>query len=331
MKNGRREQDERGARYIVPLQIEEIGKARGEFMYVVLGATGNTGSVAAKRLLERGEKVRAVGRDAYKLRQLVELGAESVTADAYDVAAMTKAFEGAKGAYLLLPPRAKDPELLASGDKMSTAITGAVRASGISHVALLSSIGAQHANKTGPIQALHTFEEKLKTVPNLNVLFLRPGLFVENFLMLIPLVHSMGFLAGGIDGELKMPMIATRDIGEAAADALQKLDFTGISTRELHGQRDLSHDEAAKAIGGAIRKPKLSYKHFPNFLIEQGMKQMGIPGKTASLMSEMNAAANGGLLKPLEARSERNTTVTTIEAWAEEVFAPAFRAKAAGA
>ena len=300
-------------------------------MYVVLGATGNTGSVAAKRLLERGEKVRAVGRDAYKLRQLVELGAKTVNADAYDVAALTKAFEGAKGAYVLLPPRAKDPDLLGSGDKMSTAIAEAIQASGISHVVLLSSIGAQHPNKTGPIQALYTFEQKLRQVPNLNVLSLRPGPFMENFLLLIPLVQSMGFLAGGIDSDLKMPLIATRDIGAAAAEALQKLDFSGYSTRELHGQRDISHNEAAGAIGTAIGKPKLSYKHFPAFLVEQGMKQMGIPGKTACLMSEMNEAANDGRLKPLEERSEKNTTPTTIEVWAQEVFAPAYRAKAAGA
>jgi uncharacterized protein YbjT (DUF2867 family) len=297
----------------------------------VLGATGNTGSVAAKRLLERGEKVRAVGRDLYKLRQLVELGAESVTADAYDVAALTKAFEGAKGAYVLLPPRAKDPDLLGSGDKMSTAITEAIKASGISHVVLLSSIGAQRPNKTGPIQALYTFEQKLRQVANLNVLSLRPGPFMENFLLLIPLVQSMGFLAGGIDGELKMPMIATRDIGVVVADRLQKLDFTGFSIAELHGPRDITHDEAAAAIGAAIGKPKLSYKHFPAFLLEQGMKQMGIPGKTASLMSEMNEAANDGMLKPLEDRSDKNTTATTIEAWARDVFAPALRAKAAGA
>ena len=300
-------------------------------MHVVLGATGNTGSVAAKTLLERGEKVRAVGRDTYKLRQLAELGAECVTSDANDVVGLTKALGGATAAYLLLPPRAKDPELLASGDKMSTAITEAIRAAGISHVVLLSSIGAQHANKTGPIQALNTFEEKLKRVANLNALFLRPGPFMENFLLLIPLLHSMGFLAGGIDGDLKMPLIATRDIGAVAADALEKRDFSGFSTRELHGQRDLSHDEAAKAIGAAIGKPKLSYKHFPNFLIEQGMKQMGIPGKTAALMSEMNEAANDGRLRPLEARSGHNTTPSAIEDWAREVFAPAYNAKAAAA
>jgi len=71
-------------------------------MYVVLGATGNTGSVLAKSLLKPGEKVRVVGRDAGKLAQLTQLGAESVTADAADVTALTKAFDGATAAYVLL-------------------------------------------------------------------------------------------------------------------------------------------------------------------------------------------------------------------------------------
>jgi uncharacterized protein YbjT (DUF2867 family) len=259
------------------------------------------------------------------------LGAESVTADANDVAALIKVFTGATAAYVLLPPRPKEPELLAAGDRMSTAITEAIQAAGVSHVVMLSSIGAQHRAKTGPIQGLHYFEEKLKQVPDLNALFLRPGPFMENFLLLIPLVQSMGFLAGGIDGEVKMPMIATRDIGAAAAEALMKLDFSGFSTRELHGHRDISHKEAATAIGAAIGKPKLSYKQFPAFLVEQGMKQMGIPGKTASLMSEMNDAANNGRLSPLESRLQKNTTATSIEEWAEEVFGAAYRAKAAGA
>jgi uncharacterized protein YbjT (DUF2867 family) len=162
-------------------------------------------------------------------------------------------------------------------------------------------------------------------VPNLNALFLRPGPFMENFLLLIPLVRSMGFLAGGIDADLKMPITATRDIGEAAADALLKLEFSGLSARELQGQRDISHKEAAVAIGAAIGKPKLSYKQFPAFLVEQGMKQMGIPGKTAALMSEMNDAANDGRLSPLESRSAKNTTTTSIEDWAKEVFLPAYR------
>jgi uncharacterized protein YbjT (DUF2867 family) len=300
-------------------------------MYVVLGATGNTGSVVTKKLLEMGDKVVAVGRDEAKLAALTALGAEAATIDVSDSAALAKVFANSQGVYALVPPRPKDPDMLATSDKMSTAITDAIKAVGVSHVVLLSSVGAQHDKKTGPILGLHWFENKLKQVPKLNAVFLRPPFFMENFFMLIGLIQSMGFLAGGIKGDLKMPMIATRDIGTVAADVLHSLNFSGISTRELHGQRDISHDEAAAAIGSAIGKPKLAYQRFPGFMVAQAMKQMGMPGKTAALMAELNEAANDGLLESQEPRTASSTTPTSIEEFAREVFAPTYNAKAAKA
>jgi len=300
-------------------------------MYAVLGASGNTGSVVARKLLAKGAKVRVVGRDASKLNALNRLGAETCTTDLNDAAALAGVFAGAKGAYLLIPPQIHAPDFIAAADSISSSVAAAVRESGVSHVVVLSSIGAQHPEKTGPIVTLHRLEEKLKQVPQLAALFLRPAYFMENFMMMIPLVQAMGFFAGGIRGDLKMPMIATRDIGEYAADRLAALDFSGFSTHEMLGQRDVSHDEAASAIGAAIGKPKLSYQKFPAFLVEQGIKQLGVPKKTAALMTEMHEAGNEGLLNPQEPRSDHNTTPTSIEAFAKEEFAPAYQAKAATA
>lgn len=299
-------------------------------MYVVLGATGHTGRAAAKALLQQGQKVRAVGRDAGKLASLEALGAETVAADLNDREALSQVLAGAKAAYLMVPPDSKADDLLAAADRISSAVTAAVKASGVSHVVLLSSIAAQRSEKTGPILAVHAFEEKLKQVPALSVLFLRPTLFMENFLMMIPLIQSMGFLAGGVKGDRKMAMIAARDIGEYAAKTLLALDFTGVTARELLGERDLSNEEVAQAIGAGIGR-KLSYQRFPAFMVEQGMKQMGLPKKTASLMSELNDAINDGLVAPSETRSAANTTPTSIETFVSEVFVPAYRATAARA
>lgn len=300
-------------------------------MYVVLGASGNTGSVVAQRLLEKGEKLRAIGRDASKLTALARLGADIEPVNLNDSTALTNVFAGAKGAYLLIPPQIHADDFVAAADAISTSIADSVKDSGLSHVVVLSSIGAQYAERTGPIVTLHRLEEKLKQVPQLSALFLRPAYFMENFMMMIPLVQAMGFFAGGIRGDLKMPMIATRDIGGYAAERLAALDFNGFSTRELLGQRDVSHDEATAAIGAAIGKPKLAYQKFPAFLVEQGIKQLGVPKKTAALMTEMHEAGNEGLLNPQEPRSQQNTTATSIEAFAQEVFAPAYQAKAATA
>jgi len=300
-------------------------------MYVVLGATGNTGAAAVKALIEKGEKVRALGRDAAKMTRMFGDGAEAFGADVNDVAALTRAFSAATAAYLMIPPQINAPDFLEMGGRISDVITEAVKSSGITHVVLLSSIGAQHPAKTGPIVGLHRFEAKLAAVPGLNVLALRPVFFMENFLMAIGLIHSMGFIGNGIKGDMKMPMIAAGDIGRYAAEALVARDFTGVQVRELLGPREYSHEDAARILGVEIGKPKLSYQRFPSFMVEQALKQMGLPAKTAALMSEMNDAANDGLLNPQEPRSEKNTTATALEEFAKQVFAPAYNAKSAKA
>ena len=149
--------------------------------------------------------------------------------------------------------------------------------------------------------------------------------------MAIGLIHSMGFIGNGIKGDMKMPMIAAGDIGRYAAEALVARDFTGVQVRELLGPREYSHEDAARILGVEIGKPKLSYQRFPSFMVEQALKQMGLPAKTAALMSEMNDAANDGLLNPQEPRSEKNTTATALEEFAKQVFAPAYNAKSAKA
>src|SRR5882672_558828 len=73
-------------------------------MHVILGASGNTGSIIANSLLAKGEKVRVMGRDAGRLERFVRKGAEAFTANVSDAAALTKAFSGARAAYLMLPP-----------------------------------------------------------------------------------------------------------------------------------------------------------------------------------------------------------------------------------
>src|SRR5271154_5041670 len=96
-------------------------------MYVILGASGNTGSIVATFLLSKGKKVRVVGRDSGRLQRFVDQGAEAVTADMSDAAALTKAFSGARAAYLLLPPVKSRETQEREGD----AIAKAVRESGL--------------------------------------------------------------------------------------------------------------------------------------------------------------------------------------------------------
>jgi uncharacterized protein YbjT (DUF2867 family) len=195
----------------------------------------------------------------------------------------------------------------------------------------LSSYGAHVPEGTGPIAGLHAFEQKLDAIGGLNVLHLRAGYFMENNLLAIGMIRDMGMFGHALLPELKQPMIATRDIGDYAAQRLLDLDFSGKQARELLGQRDLSISEATAIIARGIGKPDLRYVQFPYDQVQQVLMQMGIPLKTAAQFIEMYRAINAGIVAGQEPRSAENTTPTSFEKFVSDFFAPAYQGKAATA
>ncbi|HKF50732.1 MAG TPA: NAD(P)H-binding protein [Candidatus Acidoferrales bacterium] len=301
-------------------------------MIVITGATGNTGSAAADALLTRGEKVRVVGRDASRLERFTSKGAEPFVANAESADEMARAFEGADAAYLVIPSQGiQRDDTRAYQERISDAYAAAVEKSGLKFAVVLSSIGAQHAEKTGPIVGLHNMEEKLNRNSALNALHLRPVSFMENLLMSIEGIRMMNALPGPAPADVSAPMIATQDIGNYAASRLAARDFSGHSTQELLGPRDVTMRDCAAIIGRAIGKPNLAYVQMPLMLLESALTSMGLPKSSAALVIEMWKGGNEGLLNPEEQRSEKNTTQTTLEQFAEEVFAPQFQRRAARA
>src|ERR1700723_2040362 len=298
-------------------------------MYVITGATGNTGSIIADALLAKNQKVRVIGRSKARLERFVAKGAEAFVADVKDAAALTKAFDGARAVYAMGSSDHTAEDFRGEQERITDSLSAAIEKSGVPYAICLSSFGADKAERTGPVTGLHTFEQKIQRIPNLNALILRPAWFMENGVAQVKIIQTMSTMGGLLKGDLAIPQIATRDIGAYAAEAFLQLKFTGKTTRELLGQRDVSMKETATAFGKAIGKPTLGYSQFPGFAVEMAMKQMGMSGSLAKLMIEMNEALNDGWMKALEPRSAENTTPTSIETFATEVFAPAFQGKAA--
>jgi uncharacterized protein YbjT (DUF2867 family) len=131
-----------------------------------------------------------------------------------------------------------------------------VKESGLRQAVNLSSYGAQLPEGTGPVAGLHSMEQKLKAISGLNALHLRAAYFMENNLK-IGMIQGMGLFGNALLPDVKLPMIATRDVGDYAAQRLLRLDFSGKETRELIGERDLSMREATAVIARGIGKPDL--------------------------------------------------------------------------
>jgi uncharacterized protein YbjT (DUF2867 family) len=298
-------------------------------MYVILGASGNTGHVVAKNLLARGQKVRVVGRNAAHLQSLAGEGAEMFIGDVLDATTLTRAFDKADAAYVMIPPNPTSNDVRAYEDRVSDAIAAAVLEAGVKHVVSLSSFGADKPSGTGPVAGLHDLEQKLNQINGANALHLRAGYFMENSLPQVGAIRMLGKVIGPLSPNLKLPVIATRDIGTAAADALLRLAFQGKQTQELQGQRDLDYSEAASIIGKAIDKPDLGYIQAPDDQIRAAMVQMGMSDNFAGLILEMAGALNTGHMRTLEPRSASNTTPTKFETFVAESFVSAYRQQAA--
>lgn len=289
----------------------------------ITGATGHIGRKAAEILLGKGLKVRAVARTAHKLASLT--GAEAFAADLYDPASTERALSGAKAVFAMIPPNAAAPDVRADQNKIADSFIKAIPSAKVTHVVALSSIGAHQGTQMGPVNGLYDWEQKLKKLPGVNVLILRPCYFMENLLVNVGLIKGNGIMGSPIKPELRFPMIATQDIGAVVAAALEKKDFTGVSVRELFGPRDLTMEDARAAIAKAISKPDLSYVQFPYEEAKKAMVGMGLSADYAGLLVEMMKSMNEGIMRPTQVRDAKTTTPTSIEWFADNVFAPMFK------
>src|SRR5215467_13689737 len=142
-------------------------------MFVVLGASGNTGHVVATNLLTRGQQVRVVGRNSAHLQPLSSKGAEPFIADISDASALAKAFQQADSAYVMIPPNLKTNDPLGYANRVSDAIAAAIKSAGTKNVVVLSSLGAELPSGTGPVVGLHNLEQKLNQISGVNAVYLR--------------------------------------------------------------------------------------------------------------------------------------------------------------
>jgi uncharacterized protein YbjT (DUF2867 family) len=227
-------------------------------MYAITGVTGNTGAVVAETLLAAGKPVRVIVRDAAKGAPWRARGAEVAIAALEDTAALTAAFRGVAGAYVLVPPR-------------------------------LGSVGAHHADGTGPIQSLHHAEQAIGAVTALTAV--RAAYFVENWAAALGALPQ-GIVPTFVPSTLAFPQVATRDIGRTAAGALVEGPH-GRRIIELSGPRDVSATDVAAALTRLTGKP-IAPADAPLDAVVPTFTSFGISAQMAELYREMYAGVISG-------------------------------------
>ena len=283
-------------------------------MIAITGATGNIGSKIATDLLSKGQTVRCIARTEDNLKNHAAKGAETASISLEDTAALTNAFTGVNAVFAMIPPHYQAQDFRAYQNTIGASIAAAIEASGVQHVVNLSSQGAHLPDKTGLIKGLYDQEQRLNKLKGVNVLHLRPTYFMENLLANIDMIKQMNIMGSAIQGEMKIPMIATQDIAAFAVERLIKKDFSGMPVKDLLGQRDLSMNEAVEIIGGKIDMPGLRYIQFSYEDTEKALADMGFSADVARLFIEMSKAFNEGMIDT--PRTPGNTTQTPFEDFA---------------
>jgi uncharacterized protein YbjT (DUF2867 family) len=281
-------------------------------MITVMGATGHVGGRIARQLLAAGETVRAIGRNPAALAELAAAGAEITAGDAGDPAFLAAAFRDSDAVFTMLPYSPSAPDFRGEQARLGEAIARAVRDSGVRKVVALSSLGADLPAGTGFIAAsLHPQEQRLRALSGVDVLLLRPTLFFESIVAALDGIDAQGVHADVVDPDVPLPMIASRDVADAAAAALVARNWSGVEVRELLGPRDLTYVEATRILGAAIGRPDLPYVQLPADEMAAALVEAGFAPDTAALHVEMGQALSTGVIT--RQRTPESTTPTRFE------------------
>jgi NAD(P)H dehydrogenase (quinone) len=243
-------------------------------LYAITGITGQVGGVLARTLLAAGQPVRAVVRDAGKGRVWAEEGCKVALAEMEDAGALTAAFKGAKGVFIL-PPSEFDPAPgFPEARSVITAVTTALEAARPSRTVCLSTIGAQ-ATESNLLTQRTLMEQELRAL-KLPVTLLRPAWFMENFSWDIASARDYGVIASFLQPlDRAVPMIATADIGRVAAQLIQE-DRRETNIVELEASRRITPNEAAatfaKILGRPVHAEAVPRETWEDLFKSQGMK-----------------------------------------------------------
>jgi len=254
--------------------------------------------------------VRALVRDAARAEPLRSKGAEVRSVDLTDEGALASALEGVQGTYLLLPPAARELDVLAHFARLTEIYVRAVRRARVPHVVFLSSFGAQVERGTGPILSVRNAEERLARLTDTALTFLRPASFMENFASALAGIPHGVFPTFIAEGQ-PFPMIATRDIGQVAAERLLA-GARGHSVLQLAGPEDLTIRQVAAVFAEAAKRP-LQLQVDPVEKIPDTLVNFGMSRDMARLYQDLITSQNAGALRFDEAHPIQRTSTPLIE------------------
>lgn len=268
-------------------------------MYIVMGATGNVGGVVAKTLLQQGEQIAVLTRWPDRADIWREKGALVLAADVDDVASLKAAFQQGRRAFLLNPSADPSDDTDSVERRTIANILAALDGADLEKVVAVSTYGARRGEPAGDLTTLWHLEEGLRQ-QSIPAAINRGAYYMTNWIGMADMVRETGKLPSMFPADAEMPMVAPRDLGEAAAERLCS-PASDLGVRHVEGPARYTPRQVAEAFARTLGR-KVELDVAPRAAWEKIYQQMGFSAAAAKSYRRMTAISVDETFERPEAR-----------------------------
>lgn len=290
-------------------------------MIVITTPTGQIGRQVLASLLGGGEKVRVIARDPTDLPASVREDLDIVVGSHGDTAVVDKAFAGADAVFWLTPPDPLAPSVEAAFVEFTRPAAEAFRRHDVGRVVGVSALGrgTPWAGQAGYVTGSLAMDDLIAASGVAYRALTNPS-FMDNTARQAESLRNQGMFFSPIEGDRKLPTVATRDIAAAASRLLLDTSWSGTGEVPLLGPEDLSFSDMAgimsQVLGKDVRFQQTTFEAYKDRFVSYGMSQAMAQG-----MTDMAWAKNEGIDNAVQ-RTPQNSTPTSFRQWCEEVLKP---------
>jgi uncharacterized protein YbjT (DUF2867 family) len=291
-------------------------------MIVITTPAGNIGRQVLGDLLDSGEELRLIARDPSGIPAGTRRRVEVIEGSHSDPAVADQAFDGADAVFWLAPP---DPR----ADSVEAAYVGFTRPAAeafkkhcVKRVVGVSALGrgTPWAAQAGYVTASLAMDDLIASTGVAYRALTNPS-FMDNIARQAGAIKNQGMFFSPIDGDRKLPSVATRDIAAAAARLLLDDGWRGAGEIPLLGPEDVSFNDMAEIISEVLGK-QVRFQQITFDAYKDRFTGFGMSDAMAQGMTDMAWAKNEGLDNAVQ-RTPENSTPTSFRQWCEQVLKPA--------
>jgi uncharacterized protein YbjT (DUF2867 family) len=291
-------------------------------MIVITTPSGLIGHQVLDNLLDSGEALRVIARDPSALTADIRERVDVVEGSHGDPAIVREAFAGADAVFWLTPPDPQAASVEAAYVDFTRPAAETFKRQGVKRVVGVSALGrgTPWAGRAGFVTGSLAMDDLIASSGVAYRALTNPS-FMDNIARQAAAIAVQGLFFSPIDGDRKLPSVATRDIAAAASRLLLDESWRGVDEVPLLGPEDLSFNDMAEIISEVLGK-EVRFKQTTFEAYRERFVGFGMSDAMAQGMTDMAWAKNEGLDNGVQ-RTPENSTPTSFREWCDRVLKPA--------